>query len=148
MTYTTSVYIATSYLAIMLLNFLAYCIRQLRVKRCLYHLNTAKVDIFSLRKTIWLNFQTCFSVFRSHFNHSIKKFPTTQFPIPSALGVISSPHLNAMWKILYQCVVFKKRRRFFVHMRKCPHTSNSTWKLFHNLSDGFNFLISEQNQTS
>ena len=52
MTYTTSVYIATSYLENMLLNFLAYCRGQLKVKGCLYHLNTAKVDIFFSEKFV------------------------------------------------------------------------------------------------
>ena len=55
MTHTTNVYIAAAaaaYLAIMLLSLMPYCRGQLRVKRYVYHLDTAKVDTFSLRK-IW-----------------------------------------------------------------------------------------------
>ena len=50
MTHVTNVYIAAAYLAIMLLNFLAYCRGQLRVKRCVCYLDTAKVNTFSVRK--------------------------------------------------------------------------------------------------
>ena len=50
MTHTTNVYIAAAYIAIMLLSFLAYCKGNLRMKGCLYHLDAAKVDTFSLRK--------------------------------------------------------------------------------------------------
>ena len=51
MTHATNVYIAAAaaYLAIMLLSLLAYCIGKL-VKRCVYHLDTAKVDTYFLRK--------------------------------------------------------------------------------------------------
>ena len=53
MTHATNVYIAAAaaaaYLAIMLLSLLAYCIGKL-IKRCVYHLDTAKVDTYFLRK--------------------------------------------------------------------------------------------------
>ena len=54
MTHTTNVYIAAAaaYLAIMLLSLMPYCRGQLRAKSYVYHLDTAKVDTFSLRK-IW-----------------------------------------------------------------------------------------------
>ena len=50
MTHTTNVYMAAAYFAIILLSLLAYCRGQLRVKRSVYHLDTAKLDTFSLRK--------------------------------------------------------------------------------------------------
>ena len=49
MTHTANVYIPTAYLEIMLLSLLAYCRGYLRVKGCVYHLDTAKADTFSLR---------------------------------------------------------------------------------------------------
>ena len=52
MTHTTNVYITAAYLAIMLQSFLAYSRGELRVKRCVYHLNRAKVDTFFLRKVV------------------------------------------------------------------------------------------------
>ena len=52
LTYTTNVYIAAAYLAIMLLSLLAYCREDLRDKECLYHLNTAKANIFPSEKFV------------------------------------------------------------------------------------------------
>ena len=52
MIHTTNVYMAAAatYLAIMLLSLLPYCRGYLKVKRSVYHLDTAKVDTSSLRK--------------------------------------------------------------------------------------------------
>ena len=50
MTHTTNVYVAATYLAIMLLSLLVYCRGLLRAKGCLYHVNTVQVDIVPLRK--------------------------------------------------------------------------------------------------
>ena len=49
MTHATNVYLAAgAYLAILLLSLLVYCRESLRAKRCVYHLDTVKVDTFSL----------------------------------------------------------------------------------------------------
>ena len=45
------------------------------------------------------------------------------------------------------CSLQEKKCFFFVHMRKCTHTLNCTWKLSHTLSAGFTSLINKQNKT-
>ena len=50
--HTLNAFIAAPYLGIILLSLLAYCKEKLRVKWCLSHLNTAKVDIFLSEKFV------------------------------------------------------------------------------------------------
>ena len=76
----------------------------------------SKIWYLFSQKSFWLNFQTCFCIFMPNENVIISK---------------KSDHTIVQ--------LSRKKCFFFVHIRKCPHTSNYTWKLSHTLSHGFTY---------
>ena len=80
----------------------------------IYHLDSAKADTLSLRKVSAAKFSEIFKLLK--FSGLMKRYK-------------NSDHTNVQFS--------RKKCFFFVHMRKCSHTSNCSQKLSHTFSDSF-----------